>query len=209
MQSGHRNAYECIAAFSATDFRGDLAKFDVPTLVIHGDDDQIVPFEVGGKASAALIDGAQLKVYPGAPHGITDTHKEQLNADLLDWSGRRRPVAVVSNKLAARRRREPGNSERGSKEMPSPKRCTHRVVIVGSAGFAGSLRRQEAAAIGSDDPRMKRIEAITKIRVAASASLVPLDLLGANDKPIQVPTRRTTCGQPTKGTSGRPATSPA
>ena len=83
MQSGHRNAYECIAAFSATDFRGDLARFDVPTLVIHGDDDQIVPFEVGGKASAALVDGATLKVYPGAPHGITDTHKEQLNADLL------------------------------------------------------------------------------------------------------------------------------
>jgi non-heme chloroperoxidase len=83
MRSGHRNAYECIAAFSATDFRGDLAKFDVPTLVIHGDDDQIVPFEVGGKASAALVKGAALKVYPGAPHGITDTHKEQLNADLL------------------------------------------------------------------------------------------------------------------------------
>ena len=83
MQSGHRNAYECIAAFSATDFRGDLAKFDVPTLVVHGDDDQIVPFEVGGKASAGLIDTATLKVYQGAPHGITDTHKEQLNADLL------------------------------------------------------------------------------------------------------------------------------
>jgi non-heme chloroperoxidase len=83
MQAGHRNAYECIAAFSATDFRGDLEAFDVPTLVIHGDDDQVVPFEVGGKASAALIDGAELKVYPGAPHGITDTHKEQLNADLL------------------------------------------------------------------------------------------------------------------------------
>ncbi|UXX95145.1 alpha/beta hydrolase [Streptomyces sp. AD2-2] len=85
MQAGHRNAYESIAAFSATDFRADLAKFDVPTLVIHGDDDQVVPFEVGGKASAALIAGAQLKVYPGAPHGITDTHKDQLNADLLDF----------------------------------------------------------------------------------------------------------------------------
>ena len=83
MQSGHRNAYECIAAFSATDFRDDLERFDLPTLVIHGDDDQIVPFEVGGKASAALVDGAALNVYPGAPHGITDTHKEQLNADLL------------------------------------------------------------------------------------------------------------------------------
>jgi non-heme chloroperoxidase len=83
MESGHRNAYECIAAFSATDFRGDLAKFDVPTLVIHGDDDQVVPFAVGGKASAALVDGAELKVYAGGPHGITDTHKDQLNADLL------------------------------------------------------------------------------------------------------------------------------
>ena len=86
MQSGHNNAYECIAAFSATDFRGDLAKFDVPTLVIHGDDDQIVPFEVGGKVSAALIEGATLKAYPGAPHGITDTHKEQLSADLLAFA---------------------------------------------------------------------------------------------------------------------------
>ena len=83
LQSGHRNAYECIAAFSATDFRGDLEKFDVPTLVIHGDDDQVVPFEVGGKASAAMIEGATLKVYEGAPHGITDTHKQQLSDDLL------------------------------------------------------------------------------------------------------------------------------
>lgn len=85
MAAGHRNTYECIAAFSATDFRGDLAKFDVPTLVVHGDDDQVVPFEVGGQASAALVKGAELKVYAGAPHGITDTHKDQLNADLLEF----------------------------------------------------------------------------------------------------------------------------
>jgi non-heme chloroperoxidase len=83
MTAGHHNTYECIAAFSATDFRGDLAKFDVPTLVIHGDDDQVVPFEVGGQASAALIKDAELKVYAGGPHGITDTHKQQLNQDLL------------------------------------------------------------------------------------------------------------------------------
>jgi non-heme chloroperoxidase len=83
LQAGHRNALECIAAFSATDFRPDLDAIDVPALVIHGDDDQVVPFEVGGKASAARIKGATLKVYPGAPHGITDTHKEQLGADLL------------------------------------------------------------------------------------------------------------------------------
>jgi non-heme chloroperoxidase len=83
MQSGHRNAYECIAAFSATDFRKDLDMFDRPTLVIHGDDDQIVPYAVGGKASAERIPGATLETYPGAPHGITDTHKDRLGADLL------------------------------------------------------------------------------------------------------------------------------
>jgi non-heme chloroperoxidase len=86
MQSGHRNAYECIAAFSATDFRPDLERFDVPTLVIHGDDDQIVPIDVGGRKSAPLIDGALLKVYAGAPHGMTHTkHKQQLNEDLLTF----------------------------------------------------------------------------------------------------------------------------
>ncbi|WP_433920741.1 alpha/beta hydrolase [Streptomyces canus] len=85
LQAGRRGAYECIAAFSATDFRTDLDAIDVPTLVIHGDDDQVVPFDVGGKASAARIKNATLKVYPGAPHGITDTHKDQLGADLLEF----------------------------------------------------------------------------------------------------------------------------
>jgi non-heme chloroperoxidase len=86
LQAGHKNAYDSIAAFSETDMREDLRRFDVPTLVIHGDDDQIVPIDVGGRASAALIPGAELKEYPGAPHGITDTHKEQLNADLLAFA---------------------------------------------------------------------------------------------------------------------------
>jgi non-heme chloroperoxidase len=85
MLAGHRNAYDSIAAFSATDFRADLAKFDVPTLVIHGDDDQVVPIDASARASAALVKGAQLIVYAGAPHGITDTHKERLNQDLLDF----------------------------------------------------------------------------------------------------------------------------
>nr|WP_193615371.1 alpha/beta hydrolase [Desertimonas flava] len=85
MQSGHRNALECIKAFSETDFRDDLRAIDVPTLIIHGDDDQVVPFEVGGKASAGIIAGATLIVYEGAPHGITDTHKERLGRDLLDF----------------------------------------------------------------------------------------------------------------------------
>jgi len=85
MQGGHKNTYDSIAAFSATDFRADLKKFDVPTLVIHGDDDQLVPIDLSGKASAALIRNAELIVYQGAPHGITDTHKDRLNQDLLDF----------------------------------------------------------------------------------------------------------------------------
>lgn len=85
MQAGHRGAYECIAAFSATDFRGDLDSVNVPTLVVHGDDDQVVPFEVGGKASAARIKGATLTVYPGAPHGLIETHKDRLCGDLLEF----------------------------------------------------------------------------------------------------------------------------
>ncbi len=85
MQAGHKNTYDSIAAFSATNFREDLKKFDVPTLVIHGDDDQIVPLDISGKASAAQIKDAQLIVYPGAPHGLTDTHKDRFNQDLLNF----------------------------------------------------------------------------------------------------------------------------
>ena len=83
MLAGHKNAYDCIAAFSQTDFTEDLKKFDVPTLILHGDDDQIVPIQAAGLASAKLVRNATLKVYAGAPHGLTDTHKDQLNADLL------------------------------------------------------------------------------------------------------------------------------
>jgi len=85
MQAGHKNTYDSIAAFSATDFRADLKKFDVPTLVIHGDDDQIVPIDNAGRSAAKLIPGARLLVYPGAPHGLTDTHKDRLNQDLLSF----------------------------------------------------------------------------------------------------------------------------
>ena len=83
MMGGHKNTYECIKAFSETDFTEDLKKFDVPTLIIHGDDDQVVPIDAAGKSSAKIIKDAKLIVYPGAPHGITDTHKDKLNADLL------------------------------------------------------------------------------------------------------------------------------
>jgi non-heme chloroperoxidase len=85
MQAGHKNTYDCIKAFSETDFTDDLKKFDVPTLVVHGDDDQIVPISVGGKASAQIVKNAKLLIYAGAPHGLADTHKEQLNSDLLSF----------------------------------------------------------------------------------------------------------------------------
>jgi len=85
MMAGHKNAYDSIAAFSATDFTEDLKKFDVPTLVVHGDDDQIVPIDAAGRASAKLVRNAKLIVYPGAPHGLADTHKDKLNADLLEF----------------------------------------------------------------------------------------------------------------------------
>jgi len=83
MQAGHRNTFECIKAFSETDFTGDLKKFDIPTLIIHGDDDQIVPIGAAALASVKLIKNATLRIYPGAPHGLTYTHQDQINADLL------------------------------------------------------------------------------------------------------------------------------
>ena len=83
MLAGHKNAYDCIKAFSETDFTADLKKFDVPTLILHGDDDQIVPVDAAARASAKLVPHAKLVIYPGAPHGITDTHKEKLSEDML------------------------------------------------------------------------------------------------------------------------------
>jgi non-heme chloroperoxidase len=83
MMAGHKNAYDCIKAFSETDFTEDLKAFDVPTLIIHGEDDQIVPIGASAMKSSKLVKGATLKVYPGAPHGLTATHKDQVNQDLL------------------------------------------------------------------------------------------------------------------------------
>jgi non-heme chloroperoxidase len=83
MRAGHKNTLDCIKAFSETDFTEDLKKFDVPTLVVHGDDDQIVPIGAAGLRSSKLVRNATLKIYKGAPHGLAETHKDQLNADLL------------------------------------------------------------------------------------------------------------------------------
>ena len=85
MQAGLKNAYDSIKAFSETDFTEDLKKFDVPTLVMHGEDDQIVPVKDSAKKSARLIKGAREIYYPGAPHGLTATHQDQVNADLLEF----------------------------------------------------------------------------------------------------------------------------
>jgi non-heme chloroperoxidase len=83
MQAGFKAVLDCIKAFSETDFTEDLKKFDVPTLILHGDADQIVPINDSALLSVALIEGAKLKVYPGAPHGMCSTLKDKVNADLL------------------------------------------------------------------------------------------------------------------------------
>lgn len=83
MMSGFKNAYDCIKAFSETDFTEDLRKFEVPTLIIHGDDDQIVPIEASARLSAKLVAGAVLKIYPGGSRSLGDTSKDQLNSGLL------------------------------------------------------------------------------------------------------------------------------
>jgi non-heme chloroperoxidase len=83
MQAGFKSVHDCIKAFSETDFTGDLAKFDVPTLFLHGDDDQIVPIGASARRAVTMVEGAVLKVYAGAPHGLCATHKDQVNADLL------------------------------------------------------------------------------------------------------------------------------
>jgi non-heme chloroperoxidase len=83
MQAGLKGAYESIKAFSETDFTEDLKKFDVPTLVMHGEDDQIVPVKDSARKSAKLVKGAKEIYYPGAPHGLTATHQDKVNADLL------------------------------------------------------------------------------------------------------------------------------
>jgi non-heme chloroperoxidase len=81
--AGFKPVLDCIKAFSETDFTEDLKKFDVPTLILHGDDDQIVPIGASAMQSSKIIKGAKLKVYPGLPHGMCSTNKDQINADLL------------------------------------------------------------------------------------------------------------------------------
>jgi non-heme chloroperoxidase len=87
MQASLHGVFDCIKAFSETDFTGDLEKFDIPTLIIHGDDDQIVPLGASAQLASKLVKGSTLKIYSGAPHGLCATHKDRLNADLLAFLG--------------------------------------------------------------------------------------------------------------------------
>jgi len=93
MMGGVKPHYDCVKAFSETDFTEDLKKFDVPTFIMHGDDDQIVPIGASALLSSKLVKNATLKVYPGLPHGMCTTHADQINADLLSF--------IQSNKQAA------------------------------------------------------------------------------------------------------------
>ncbi len=94
MMAGHKAVYDCIRAFSETDFTTDLKKIDVPTLILHGEDDQIVPIDNSARLSVKLIKKAVLKTYPGAPHGMCSTHKDVINADLLDFLRRSKQAAA-------------------------------------------------------------------------------------------------------------------
>jgi non-heme chloroperoxidase len=105
----YKSCYDCVKAFSETDFRGDLKKFDIPTLVVHGDADQIVPIGVSGALTAQQVRGAEYEVYKGAPHGLVTTHKDQLNADL---------VAFVESRLEAHK--EAGVRPAERERVPAP-----------------------------------------------------------------------------------------
>ncbi len=94
MQASLKGVYDCVKAFSETDFTEDLKKFDVPTLILHGDDDQIVPIADSALLSAKLVKGATLKVIPGAPHGMCSTLKNEINAELLAFLQSGKQAAV-------------------------------------------------------------------------------------------------------------------
>jgi pimeloyl-ACP methyl ester carboxylesterase len=113
MQAGYKGAYDCVKAFSETDLTEDLKRFDIPTLIIHGDDDQIVPFADSAPLSAKLVPDAELKVYPGAPHGLMVTHRDRFHADI--------PRSASSSDLCRppqRRPRRAGGGGGGSHRAP-------------------------------------------------------------------------------------------
>ena len=112
MQCGFAAAHDCVKAFSESDFTADTKKFDIPTLIIHGDDDQVVPIAIAGDRSAKMIKGATYKVYKGAPHGLMATHQQQFNADLLEFARQRQTTSTRRGGTEAAAPRAAGSSER-------------------------------------------------------------------------------------------------
>jgi non-heme chloroperoxidase len=96
MLAGFKGVIDCIKAFSETDFTEDLKKFDIPTLIIHGDDDQIVPIGAAALLSSKIVKGSTLKIYPGAPHGLCSTLKDKVNNELLEFIGTGKQVSQVA-----------------------------------------------------------------------------------------------------------------
>src|SRR5207248_1450192 len=127
MMAGFPAAYFCIKAFSETDLTEDLKKFDVPTLILHGDDDQIVPIGASAMLSSKLVRDAQLKVYPGAPHGMCTTRKEEVNADLLAF-------------IRANASRTPGSLQRESGELSQASDLSPNICIAVLTRATMSLR---------------------------------------------------------------------
>jgi non-heme chloroperoxidase len=161
MMSGHKNAYDCIKAFSETDFTEDLKRFDKPTLVIHGDDDQIVPIGASAHVAAKLIPHATLVVYPGAPHGLADTHKHRLNADLLEfaksssrWNLRDLSAGASNCGHAARRGMPHSTMQRRTLMKPAlPKPIADYVGANAQLDVDGMLKPFAADAVLSDNGR--------------------------------------------------------
>jgi non-heme chloroperoxidase len=96
LAAGLVSVYDCIKAFGQTDFTEDLKRFDIPTLILHGDDDQVVPIAISAMRSSKIVKDAELKVYPGLPHGMCATHKDQINADLLEFIGRSKTISQTA-----------------------------------------------------------------------------------------------------------------
>ena len=122
MQAGLKNSYESIKAFSETDFTEDLKKFDVPTLVMHGEDDQVVPVKDSAKKSARLIKGAMEIYYPGLPHGLTATHADLVNRDLLEFCRQSKRKARVTREVAQLRTFTPAGAPRATTARGRPDR---------------------------------------------------------------------------------------
>ena len=163
MQGGLKNQLDCIEAFSETDFTEDLKKFDVPTLIIHGDDDQIVPIGASAHASSKLVKNATLKVYPGGSHGLADTHKDQLNADLVAFLKDLRPPLRLRNTGRASNRRD-------CLLDAHARACSRRAVQRAIAGPTRPGRRVLRGSAGDPRPSARGQAAVRCVGIRSRAS---------------------------------------